>query len=86
MHAISDYTIAALKKKLGPDPDTEWIERGAGPDSENYKNWNITQKGLSVTFDPYQVASYAEGEHVIVIPYAALRSVINPDGPLARVR
>ncbi|HEX8494761.1 MAG TPA: RsiV family protein [Pyrinomonadaceae bacterium] len=82
MQAISAYTIAALKKKLGPDPDTEWIERGAGPDSENYKNWNITRRGLSVTFDPYQVASYAEGQHVIVIPYTALRNVINPDGPL----
>lgn len=89
MQAISTYTIAALKKKLGPDPDTEWIERGAGPDSENYKNWNITRRGLSVTFDPYQVASYAEGQHVIVIPYAALRNVINMDGPLgplARIR
>lgn len=83
MQTISAYTVAALKKKLGPDPDTEWIERGAGPDSENYKNWNITRRGLSVTFDPYQVASYAEGQHVIVVPYSALRNVINVDGPLS---
>jgi hypothetical protein len=83
MHAVSDFAIKELKKKLAPDPDEEWIERGAAPDSQNYKSWNITRRGLVVTFDPYQVASYAEGEHVIIIPYAALRSVINMDGPLA---
>jgi hypothetical protein len=85
MHAISDFTIKALKKKFAPDADAEWIERGAAPDSENYKSWNITRRGLVVTFDPYQVASYAEGEHVVVIPYTALRSVINMDGPLAQL-
>lgn len=82
LQAISDYTIAALKKKLGPDPDTEQIQDGAGPAPENFRSWNITRQGLSLTFDPYRVASYAAGAHVIVIPYAALRNVINMDGPL----
>ncbi|MBD0373802.1 MAG: DUF3298 domain-containing protein [Pyrinomonadaceae bacterium] len=82
MQTISAYTIRDLKKQLGPSPDTEWIERGAGPASENYKNWTITPKGLNIMFDPYQVASYAEGSHLVVIPYSALRSVINTEGPL----
>jgi hypothetical protein len=82
MQAISAYTIKDLKKKLSPSPDTEWIERGAGPSSENYKSWTITPRGLSITFDPYQVASYAEGSHLVVIPYAALGNVINMNGPL----
>ena len=82
LDAISRYTIEELKKKLGPDPDTEWIERGAGAKEENYKSWNLTKSGLQITFDPYQVASYAEGEHVVVIPYSVLQSLINPEGPL----
>lgn len=82
MRTISDYAIKELKKKLGPESDGEWIARGAAPDSENYKSWNITRRGLSVTFDPYQVASYAEGQHFVIIPYAALSNVINMDGPL----
>ncbi len=83
MQAISAYTIKDLKKQLSPSPDTEWIERGAGPSSENYKSWTITPQGLSIFFDPYQVASYAEGSHVVVVPYAALGNVINMNGPLS---
>lgn len=82
---ISDYAIAALKKELSPDPDLDWIQNGAGPKEENYRSWNLTRAGLKVTFDPYQVASYAEGEHVVVIPYAVLKNVIDPAGPLARM-
>lgn len=85
MHTVSDFTIQELKKKLGPDPDEEWIERGAAPDSQNYKSWNVTRRGLVITFDPYQVASYAEGQHVILIPYTALSNVINTKGPLAQL-
>lgn len=82
---VSDYAIAALKKELSPDPDLDWIKNGAGPTEENYKNWNLTRAGLKVTFDPYQVASYAEGEHIVLIPYGALKNVIDPAGPLARI-
>jgi hypothetical protein len=82
---ISSYAIAELKKKLGPEPDTDWIERGAGADAENYQNWNITRQGLKVTFDPYQVASYAEGEHVVIVPYSVLKKVIDPQGLLAGI-
>jgi len=83
LKVISDYCIAQLKKdEVG---DAEWIRRGAGPKPENYKDgWNITADGLEITFGPYQVASYAEGPQEIEIPYSALKSIIKPDGPLAR--
>ncbi|MBI3650592.1 MAG: SUMF1/EgtB/PvdO family nonheme iron enzyme [Acidobacteria bacterium] len=42
-----------------------------------------TATGLVFIFDPYQVGSYAEGYYVVALPYAQLRSIINPDGPLA---
>lgn len=82
---ISSYTINELKKKFAPDPDLDWIENGAGAKEENYKNWNLTRSGLQITFDPYQVASYAEGEHVVVIPYAVLKDMIDPQGPLPTI-
>lgn len=85
LKVMSDYTVKALMKKMSPDPDADWIQRGAGPEAENYKSWNIKREGLEITFDPYQVASYAEGEHVVVIPYNALKNVIDPNGALGRM-
>lgn len=85
LNLISDYCIKALRKELAPDPDDDWIGRGAGASRENYKNWNITRRGLQITFDPYQVASFAEGPHQVLVPYSVLKSVIDPQGPLARM-
>jgi len=82
---ISDYSIKALTKKLGSDADSDWIRQGAAPTGENYKNWNISRTGLKVTFDPYQVASYAAGPHEVIVPYSILKNVIDPHGPLARL-
>jgi hypothetical protein len=82
---ISDYAIKSLRKEFAPDPDLDWIQRGAGPEEENYKSWNLTRKGLEVTFNPYQVASYAEGPHTVVVPYSVLKDVIDSQGPLSRI-
>ncbi len=59
----------------------EW-EEGALPEEENYQVWNITPDGLLITFDEYQVASYAAGAQTVMIPYTTLEPVLNPDGPL----
>jgi hypothetical protein len=40
---------------------------------------------LEVTFNPYQVASYAEGPHTVLIPYNVLKDVIDPQGALSRI-
>lgn len=55
---------------------------GANPSPENYRNWNITPEGLLITFDEYQVAPYAAGSQLVVIPYSELADMINPAGPL----
>ncbi|MBV9959093.1 MAG: DUF3298 domain-containing protein, partial [Acidobacteria bacterium] len=84
LEAISRYSVSDLKKRLGPEGvDDEWIQNGAGPDAGNYQGWNISKKGLAITFDPYQVASYAAGPQRVVIPYSVLKDIIKPDGPLA---
>jgi hypothetical protein len=59
----------------------EWKE-GAEPRAENYQVWNITPQGLLVTFDEYQVASYAQGPQSVILPYQTLRPLLRADGPV----
>jgi len=85
---ISDYCIEALKKQMrdvenGIEPDEKWIKEGAGPKDENYGNWSVSKKGLVVTFDPYQVAPYAAGPQVVVVPYKILKDIVKEDGALS---
>jgi uncharacterized protein DUF3298/peptidoglycan-N-acetylmuramic acid deacetylase PdaC-like protein len=88
LQTISSYSIKDLKKqsqsKGGESMfDDEWVQKGAGANADNYKSWVITKKGLGITFDSYQVAPYAAGPQYVLIPYSALKDLINPDGPLA---
>ena len=80
LQTIANYCIAQLKTR---DIGFEAFTGGADPLPANYGNWNITPDGLLITFDEYQVAAYAAGAQEVVIPYAELKSVIDPHGPLA---
>jgi hypothetical protein len=60
----------------------EW-EDGAQPVPENYQVWNITPEGLLITFDEYQVASYAAGPQSVMVPKDILQPLLRADGPLA---
>ena len=87
LQAVSTYCIQALKKQAkaeGADAmlDEDWIQKGAAPDLTNYDNWTIAKKGLAITFDPYQVGPYAAGPQHVLVPYAALKEIIKPDGPV----
>ena len=80
LESISNYSVAELSKQQffdGPFVD------GAKPTPENYRNWNLTPDGLMITFDTYQVAPGAAGPQQVNIPYEELKSVVNPQGPLA---
>jgi len=68
---ISKQSIVQIVAKQGEPSTREWVEGGAGKNIENFKSWVITQEGLKFTFDPYQVASYAEGIFTTVVPYEA---------------
>ena len=72
LRAISSYSISQLKKRnLGDD---SFLNAGARPRFDNYKNWSFTLGGLLITFDPYQVAAYVYGPQIVVVPYALLRN------------
>jgi hypothetical protein len=59
--------------------DAAWIKEGAGPTKENYQNFYITDNGLTVIFDPYQVAAYAAGTQTVQVPTAVFKKFANPD-------
>lgn len=82
LEKISEYCLNELRKQ--PFSDSFFLD-GAKPTPENYRNWNIDPGGLMITFDAYQVAPGASGPQKIVVPYAELASIINPEGPLAVV-
>jgi hypothetical protein len=87
LQTISSYSIQDLKKKAKNGDamlDDDWIQRGAGPDPENYQSWTISKKGLGVNFDAYQVGPYAAGPQHVLIPYSALKDFIRVDGPIGR--
>jgi hypothetical protein len=79
--ALAGICKADLKKR-----DFPLTESGADPKPENYKTWNITQKGLQVTFGEYQVGPYAAGPQTVLAPYSALDGLLNPNGPVSQVR
>jgi Protein of unknown function (DUF3298)/Deacetylase PdaC len=80
LKVISDYCVNELKKL----ERASWAEDGAGPKMENFHSWNITPVGLKITFDPYQVGSYVDGEYVVVVPHSLLTPIIKSDSVLAR--
>jgi hypothetical protein len=79
---IAEYCTKELRNQ--PFFDASTLE-GAQPTPENYRNWNIDPGGIMITFDEYQVAPGAAGPQKVVVPYAELASIINPEGPLAVV-
>ena len=82
LKVISDYCIAELSKQ--PFFDSSFAS-GAEPTTENYHNWNITPDGLLITFDEYQVAPYAAGPQKVIMPYSALQTIVDPQGPLGGI-
>ena len=62
--------------------DDASIESGAGATAGNYENWTITKKGLGIIFDAYQVGPYAAGPQYVLVPYPALKEMIDSTGSL----
>ena len=85
LQAIANYCIADLKKQ-GKEKGLldEEIQNGAAPNAKNYRSWTITKKGLGISFDAYQVGPYAAGPQYVLVPYSALKDVINPEGPVGQ--
>ena len=81
---LSTQSRVQLKALLGSSADVNWMNKGTTADMANFAtSWVIFATGLQITFPPLQVASAAEGTPKIVIPWAALKSVLKSNGPAA---
>ena len=82
---IANYCMNELRQRAKKEDSmifADSIENGAGPHADNYRAVAITKNGLWVTYDPYQVAAYAAGPQYVLVPYSALKEIINLDGPI----
>ncbi|MCX6057054.1 MAG: RsiV family protein [Chloroflexi bacterium] len=79
LQVISETCKAQLSAR---DIAFDSSQQGADPLPENYQRWNISNEGLVITFDAYQVAAYAAGPQLVTIPFSALQSIINPQSAL----
>ena len=75
LQVISDNCKTQLAAR---DIAFDMFSSGADPLPENYQRWNISNEGLIITFDEYQVAAYASGPQIVTIPFSELQGTINP--------
>ena len=91
LEAVSAYAIKDLQGRKMPDSDENMglaqdiFAEGATAKAENYQNWNLTKKGLMITFDPYQVGPYAAGSQTVIVPYERLKEMAKADGALMKM-
>jgi hypothetical protein len=79
--------LAAIAKfsntKLNESLQDKWlIADGTKPKPNNYKNWNLQNDSLLITFDEYQVAPYVDGPQEVEIPLAELSKMLALDAPV----
>jgi hypothetical protein len=85
---LSEISRAALRMIMAEEPDEIFATQtlpGTEPRHENFQEVGITDKGLLVVFNPYQVAPYARGMIEVLIPLASSTesesgvSLLSPD-------
>ncbi len=79
---LSELSRPLLLAQPGFDGFTGF-EGGTAPTAENFAHWTVTEQELVITFDEYQVAPYAMGTPHVSIPFASVRTLLDPAGPLA---
>ncbi|MEK9174028.1 MAG: RsiV family protein [Patescibacteria group bacterium] len=62
-----------------PSADANWIGDGAAAREENYRSFVVTDTGITILFDPYQVAPWSDGAIDIAIPVASLGTTLKAD-------
>ncbi|MDQ5931184.1 MAG: hypothetical protein QG674_350 [Patescibacteria group bacterium] len=60
-----------------PGAQSDWIAEGAGAKEENYQSFVVTDQGLTILFDPYQVAPWSDGAIDIDVPLKSFANIAN---------
>jgi hypothetical protein len=53
------------------------VTNGTQPTAENYECFTISPAGLTIYFNAYQVATFADGQFDVTIPFAELKDILN---------
>jgi hypothetical protein len=64
------------------EEDILYLGEGIPPSPEYFRNWTFDTRGVTITFDEYQVAPYAAGTPSVLIPYWYLAPHIRAGAPL----
>jgi hypothetical protein len=86
MKFVSEYCRNSLieqQKQASAEPITDMIDDGTKPIADNYKNFVVDDKGITIIFNPYQAGPYAVGEQRVIIPKSEISQYINTGGPLS---
>ena len=76
LSSIVYYYVLDIKDK---NFDELWVKQGTEAILDNYKHFKFTDEGLNILFPPYQVASWADGEISIVIPYEEINDLLKEE-------
>ncbi len=72
LQTIADYSKKELLERNDANQIKDFITAGTKPMADNFKVWNLTSKGLLITFPEYAVAPYYYGKQQVLIPFTAL--------------
>lgn len=76
LSSIAYYYVLKLEDKT---LDELWVKRGTDPTIDNYRHFNFKDEGLEILFPPYQIASWADGEIKITIPYEEINDLLKEE-------
>ncbi|MGA7577787.1 MAG: RsiV family protein [Desulfobaccales bacterium] len=78
LQELSEQSIRSLIMQM-PNGDKRLIREGAAPKAGNFDRFALTEKELIIFFNTYQVGTRPEGSPEVRLPYASLKSFIEPD-------
>jgi hypothetical protein len=72
----SDYEVGRDQWK---EFDDGWLSKGAEAKNQTYERFSLARGGMTIHFDPYSVACYAEGKYEVFIPAYILKPILNEE-------
>ncbi|HEX8889845.1 MAG TPA: DUF3298 domain-containing protein [Pyrinomonadaceae bacterium] len=76
LQALSRLSRKKLLELFGMEEADWWMKKGTAPTEENFDAWNLTHKGLVISFADYQVGVGAWGAPEITIPLTELKNFL----------
>ncbi|TVQ91208.1 MAG: DUF3298/DUF4163 domain-containing protein [Chromatiaceae bacterium] len=77
--ALAEACFSDLTGRVAFSEDDAWLREGTAPVADNYRVLLPLAEGLQVTFEQYQIGPFAIGFHQVLIPYAQLAEILNPE-------